>query len=309
MNVLVAGGSGFIGTHLVDALLAARHCVTVFGRGTRTLDAVPASIANAGARFRAVKGSLSDSALLAELLSDCDLVCHLASSTVPGTSNQDPAGDVESNLIGSIRLIEAMCAANVERIIYLSSGGTVYGNQEVQPIPETALPCPISSYGIVKLAIEHYLQMYQIVRGLRPLILRLSNPYGVGQHHAGVQGLINTLLRNARLGRVTRIWGDGTQMRDYIYIDDLIALMMAAVASDLQGVYNVGSGTGYSVNEVIAQVTRITDMDLPVEHALSRRFDVQKIVLDISKICGELAWLPTTDLETGLSRTWAQVQA
>lgn len=303
MNILAVGGGGFIGSHFVNAMLSAGHAVTVMGRGTRDSVSVATSVRPG---FRMVKGMLSDSALLAELLSDCDLVCHFASSTFPGTSNHDPVGDVESNLVGSIKLLQAMRSAHVQRIIYLSSGGTVYGNQSTQPISESALPHPISSYGVVKLAIEHYMLMYQVLYNLRPIILRLSNPYGVGQQHAGVQGLISTLLSNARAGKVTKIWGDGSQVRDYIYIEDVTELLITAAQSELVGIYNVGSGCGHSVQDVVEAVAATIGIEPLIEHVERRLFDVQEIVLDVSKAYRDMSWRPRTDIKAGLAKVWQQ---
>ena len=188
MKLLVIGGCGFIGSHVVDKLLTYGHSVRVFDRQ--------------GERFRASLpgvdycfGDFADRMALVEALSGVDVVYHLLSTTVPGTADLDPKTDVHDNLVGTINLLDSMERLGLVRILFLSSGGTVYGIPDTIPIPETHPLRPINSYGIVKATIEHYLQMYRRTRGLSPIIVRASNPYGPRQAHSGVQGVVSTFLR------------------------------------------------------------------------------------------------------------------
>lgn len=179
MRALVIGGSGFIGSHLVDSLLKQ-------GKKVRVFDRAPERFRGAQRGVDFVQGSFDDVAALAEALSDVDQVFHLLSTTVPSTSNLNPVADIEGNLINSVRLLELMRASDVRRIVYLSSGGTVYGIPQTDPVAESHPLRPISSYGIVKVAVENYLHLEQQLHGLHPVVLRVSNPYGPRQGHGGV---------------------------------------------------------------------------------------------------------------------------
>ncbi|RDZ27121.1 NAD-dependent epimerase/dehydratase family protein [Lysobacter silvisoli] len=302
MSVLVIGGNGFLGSSLVEGLRAA-------GAAVRVLDvsAPRADLDWAGVDYR--HGGLDDAGVLAEALAGVDRVYHLASTTVPGSSNRDPAYDVSSNLLGSLRLIQAMADNGVRRIVFFSSGGTVYGNPERLPVHEDHPLRPISSYGVVKVAIENYLLMYQRLGALDPLILRPSNPYGPRQSTSGMQGAIGAFLGKARAGEGVSIWGDGGIVRDYLYIDDLVELAVRAGASDACGIYNAGSGCGQSLNELCALVRELTGRPLPVEYLPGRDFDVSEIVLDIQAARSRFGWAPRVPLRDGIERTWQALQA
>lgn len=302
MSVLVIGGNGFLGSSLVEGLRAA-------GKAARVLDVTSAraDVDWSGVDYRI--GGVDDAQALADALAGVDCVYHLASTTVPGSSNRDPAYDVSSNLLGSLRLIRAMSEAGVRRIVFFSSGGTVYGNPERLPVDERHPLRPISSYGVVKVAIENYLLMYQRLGVLDPLILRPSNPYGPRQSTSGMQGAIGAFLGKAKAGEGVSIWGDGGIVRDYIYVDDLVDLAVRAGASDACGVYNAGSGSGQSLNELCALVRELTGRPLPVEYLPGRDFDVSEIVLDIRAAVGRFGWAPRVSLRDGIGRTWRALQA
>jgi dTDP-4-dehydrorhamnose reductase len=194
---LVVGGNGFIGSHLVDALRAAGRAVRVYDAGAPRGDTDWT-----GVDYR--QGAFADEAALGAALDGVDAVFHLVSTTVPSTSNADPRADVQGNLLGSLGLMQAMMARDVRRIVFFSSGGTVYGNPRVLPVPEDHPLEPISSYGVVKVAIERYLLMYGRLGVLDPLILRPGNPYGPRQGAAGIQGVIPAFLRRVRDGEALR---------------------------------------------------------------------------------------------------------
>lgn len=238
MTALVLGGNGFIGSHVVDCLLAAGHEVRVFDR-------IPE-------RFRAPmhnvdyrQGDFDDLPTLAEALEGVEVLFHLISTTVPSTSNLDPVHDIETNLVNSVKLFQLAVQKKVSRIVYLSSGGTVYGIPQTIPIPETHLLRPICSYGVVKVAVEHYLAMFQQLHGLEYVVLRPSNPYGERQGHFGVQGVVGTFLGKVKRNESVEVWGDGSIIRDYIYINDLARLcVLAGNSSGISGAFNAGSGLG-----------------------------------------------------------------
>lgn len=297
MRVLVIGGNGFLGTHVVDALLAAGNQVRIFDRGEEKYRAPLPAV---DYRF----GDFSDLPTLAEALEGVDVVYHLISTTVPSTSNIDPIGDIIGNQINTVRLLQLLVEKNVRRIIYFSSGGTVYGNPEIVPIPEFHPLRPICSYGVVKVAVENYLFMFQSLYGLKPLVLRVSNPYGARQGHSGVQGIIGTLLQKVLSNEPIVIWGDGSVVRDYLYVSDLANICMSALDSDVCGTFNVGSGCGTSVNNVINCVENVCERKLLVQYKEARGFDIPKVVLDISKACITFGWNPSIGLDEGVRLTW-----
>ncbi|WP_295458329.1 NAD-dependent epimerase/dehydratase family protein [uncultured Thiodictyon sp.] len=296
-RILILGGNGFIGSHLTEALAATGARVRVLDRfGSLRADPVH------GVDYR--YADFVDIAAVAESLADIDLVIHLISTTVPGTANLDPVGDIEGNLTGTVRLLQQMRDAGVSRLLFLSSGGTVYGNTRTVPIPEDHRLNPLSSYGIVKVAIEHYIAMFGALFGFRPLVLRVSNPYGPRQSHLGVQGVISTFFQRILDGDPIRIWGDGAAVRDYLYVSDLVSFIVEAVRHDLTGTFNIGSGHGASVNDILTVVSEVTGTAPVVQYLPARGFDVKNVVLDIAKARNALHWVPQVSLHTGCERYW-----
>lgn len=297
MRVLILGGNGFIGSHVVDALLAAGHQPRIYDRSNcryrPRLDGV-----------EYILGRLEDTYLLSEALTDVDVVFHGISTTVPSTSNADPIADVQSNLIGTLNLLSAMADKGIRRIIYLSSGGTVYGNTAVDFINEEHPLKPICSYGVVKVAVENYLFMHQELYGLKPIILRASNPYGERQGRSGVQGVVGTILNTISRDQPIEIWGDGSIVRDFIYVGDLALACLKAIEGNQCGIFNIGSGLGYSIREVIENAQKISKKQINTIYKPPRRFDVSRVVLDISKATSILSWRPSVTLPLGIDRTW-----
>lgn len=302
MKILVLGGSGFIGSHIVDALLERGLRVRVFDRVPERYRPTPL-----GVEF--IQGDWSDLSTLAEGLTGVDIVFHLISTTVPSTSNIDPIWDIQSNLVNTVRLLELMRASEVKRIIYLSSGGTVYGIPETNPVPESHPLRPLSSYGVVKVAIENYLRMYERLYGLKPVILRASNPYGPRQGHGGIQGVIGTFLWKIAQGEPIEIWGDGTIVRDFIYVRDLAELCATLAQGDLKGCFNVGSSRGLSINELVELIGRVTGRTFQVIRKPGRSFDVPAIVLDTRAIQRATGWQAETGILEGLAETWKWFKA
>ncbi len=293
MKILVTGGAGFIGSHVVDTVFAAGHSVRVFDRAhnpwRKPLEGVHYYL-----------GDFSDRVQLAEALQGVDVVVHLISTTVPSTSNYDPIGDISSNLVNTVQLLQLMGAMGVSRIVYFSSGGTVYGIPQQVPIPEDAPLNPICSYGVIKVAIEKYLAMFQHLYRLSPLILRPSNPFGPRQGHLGVQGVVGTFMRKIVDGDQITVWGDGMVQRDYIDVRDLARLSLAAIESKLTGTFNVGYGKGTTINEVIAAIERVTGRTANTSYIAQRQFDVPEIVLDITKAKAAFGWQPEVAFDEGL---------
>ena len=290
MKILVLGGNGFIGSHVCEHLVSRGHHVRVFARQPARYDVVAEWFV----------GDLRESAKLAEALTGVDVVVHCVSSTVPATSSADPVADIETNLVGTVVLLDLMRETGVGRLVYLSSGGTVYGNPSVSPVPESHPLNPISTYGAVKVAIEKFIGVAQHSWGLRPIIFRPSNPYGERQGHGGVQGLVTTVLHNAIRSVPTNIYGDGSSIRDYIYVRDLAALVTAGLESKVCGVFNAGSGRGHSIGQIINIVESVTGLAVPIRRLESRSFDVKEVVLDNRCACATFDWAPVTPIEEGV---------
>ena len=301
MKVLVIGGCGFIGSHVVDCLVEAGHRVRVFDRQPERFRP-PVS----GVDYRL--GNISDRMEVIDAVSGVDAVMHLASSTFPGTGDLDPRTDVIDNLVNSLGLLDVMVSVGVRRLLFMSSGGTVYGYPTVLPIPESHPLQPINSYGIVKTAIEHYVQLYSRTRGISAVVMRPSNPFGPRQGHIGVQGVIMTFLRRLAADEPVEVWGDGSVVRDYLYIRDLALLCVQALASGKEGTYNAGSGHGHSINEIIDTVAQVIGQPVDVHYKPGRHVDVPRSVLDIRQATETFGWAPRTSLADGIGLTWDWLQ-
>ena len=294
MKILVLGGNGFIGSHVVDELLGAGHTVRVFGRRHEVWRKPLPSV-------NYFLGDFSNVPMLAEALQGVDAVIHLISTTVPSTSNLDPIADIQGNLENTVRLFQVMVSVNVKRIIYLSSGGTVYGIPSRIPVPEDHPLNPICSYGVVKVAVEKYLGMFEHLHGFKPLIIRASNPFGPRQGHDGVQGVASTFIQKMLSSEKVTIWGDGTTKRDYLYVADLAKICRMAVESELTGIFNAGSGSGLTLVELARMIEQASGMKLNIEYKAGRSFDVREIVLNVDKARDLLKWEAEVTIQDGLS--------
>lgn len=301
MKALVIGGCGFIGSHVVDALLAA-------GSDVRVLDRQPERFRSAIKGVEYIFGDFSDKPLLAESLSNIDTVFHLVTTTFPSTADFDPASDVAGNLISTLNLIDLLRTCGIRRIIYLSSGGTVYGVPNTIPVPENHPLMPLGSYGIVKAAIELYLMSYARRGAIDPVIIRASNPYGPRQGHSGVQGVIATFLQRLSEKKNLEIWGDGSVVRDYFHVTDLASLCVTAAQSNITGPINAGSGVGMSIMELVTAIRRTVNRDIEVSHRPAQAVDVPQSILDITIAKATLGWSPRISIDEGLADTWAWVQ-
>lgn len=297
MKILVIGGCGFIGSHVVDKCLSEGMSVRVLDR-TAELSHAP----RPGVEY--VHGDLSDLNRMMGLLQGIDAVVHLAGTTVPSTSNLDPSADISGNLIPAVRLLEAMRVAEVRQLVFFSSGGTVYGVPGCSPVPESHPLNPICSYGIVKVAIEKYLHMEHQLHGLQYVCLRPANVYGPRQGKVGVQGVINTYLRNLADGNPIEVWGDGRIVRDYLYVKDVADLCHLALISGRTGCFNAGSGQGASIADVLGMIGTATGRSLSPVYRPGRGFDVPEIVLDVSRAKAEFGWSAQVGLCQGIEETW-----
>jgi UDP-glucose 4-epimerase len=242
------------------------------------------------------------------LLSGVEVLHHYAWSTIPASANADPSADLAANVAPTVALLEEMRQlAAPPRLVFASSGGTVYGTLHQVPVSEMHELTPITAYGASKAAIEHYLGYYRAVYGLDCLVARLANPYGAGQKLSRGQGAVTTFLSKALNGQPILIWGDGKTIRDYIHVADaaagLTALALAPRNMSGSWRFNIASGQGVSLNQIIAELERVLNRQLVVHREPGRAFDVPVSVLDINLARSELEWTPALSFAEGLTRT------
>ncbi|HMJ72308.1 MAG TPA: NAD-dependent epimerase/dehydratase family protein [Solirubrobacterales bacterium] len=306
MKALVTGGAGFIGSNLVDALLARGDSVTVvddLSTGRRTnLDGA----LTAGAELAEL--DIREATALTELATRAqpDVVFHLAAQIDVRRSLEDPAFDASINIGGTANLLEAMRAAGSRRIVFVSTGGAIYGEGEGKQLPldESAPIEPFSAYGQSKFAAEGYLALYERLYGLSGVSLRLGNVYGPRQDPLGEAGVIAIFCGRLRSGERPTVFGDGRQTRDYIYVGDVVAAALSAAESQFAGPVNIGSGTETDVLELARLLAEIGGVgDFEPELAPPRTGEVQRISLDAGRAERELGWRAETSLADGLRLT------
>lgn len=304
-KILLIGGNGFIGSHLVDLLLLS-------GYDVRVLDAMRE-------RFRlplpAVEyfiGDLTDRVLLRSALAGCDVLIHLAHNSLPLAPSQQPEQSVHCNVELFCGVLEQALHCQVPEVVFFSSGGAVYGETPVHAIREATECQPLSPYGRAKLLMEQTLASFQATRGLRYIVMRPSNPFGPRQDFRGQQGVIPIFLHRLMTGQPISIWGDGLAVKDYLYVSDLaeatLALMRAGFDNEA---YNVGSGYGTSLRSILALLEVETGRRAIVEYAAPRATDVRNNVLAIEKLKARTGWQPCVSLERGigLTRQWYEENA
>lgn len=300
MKCLILGGGGFLGSHLSEALLVQGHTVRIFDRPN--LHRFRYFLRNESVEW--VEGDFINHEHVASAVSGCDIIYHLVSTTLPRSSNENPTYDVETNVVGTLHLLEAAQENNVKKIIFVSSGGTVYGIPQEVPIKESHPTEPICSYGIVKLAIEKYMNLFHLQHGLEYCVLRLANPFGERQRIAASQGAVAVFLDKALRNEEIEIWGDGSVVRDYFYVSDAVSAMTKALQYDGSSrIFNIGSGVGQSLNEILDAIEILLGAAVKRSYLPARAFDVPVSVLDISKAAEFLNWKPQMLFAEGLART------
>ena len=298
MRALVAGGAGFIGSHLAEALIAAGHEVSVvddLSRGRRSQ--VPSA-----ARF--VQADVTED--LGGVLGEArpEIVFHEAAQIDVRRSLADPLLDTRINVLGTVNLLQACVSAGVRRVVFASSGGALYGDTAAIPTPESNPQRPASNYGAAKAAAELYGSVYSQVYGLEFVALRYANVYGPRQDPHGEAGVVAIFTERMLKGEVPTINGDGTQTRDYVYVADVIAANLAAIAAP-PGAYNVGTGTECDVNELHRRLARILGVSTPAAHGPGKPGEQLRSCLDASLAASCLGWRPSFSLDAGLEATVA----
>lgn len=301
-SYILFGGDGFIGQHLQQALAGESDQIVIIGRKKR--QELPAN-----QLFYSVDEHSLDE-IAASLSPDKQYrIIDLAYATVPNTSFNDPVKDFSENLQNVINHLEFARNIRADKFIYISSGGTVYGNATDAHIPETAPNYPLSPYGITKMACERYVNLYHVLHGLPTLILRPSNVYGPYQAPFRGQGVIATALALVNKEQPLDLFGDGSIVRDFLYVDDFCAGFKELVQYAGNGeIYNIGYGAGHSIMEVITTINEVVAAEnktLKISYKPERSFDVKRNVLDIRKLSALKGWQPATSLEEGIRKTWA----
>lgn len=303
-TILITGGAGFIGSHLADDALARGERVVVLDNlSTGRRENVPA-----GATFH--QRDLLDPGL-DQLLADerVDTVNHHAAQANVRVSIEDPVADARVNVLGGLALIAACRRAGVRRFVFASSGGTVYGTQDVFPCDEDHPKRPASPYGVAKHAFELYLESFRQTGDLEPVVLRYANVYGPRQWPKGEAGIVAILAEALLAGETPRIFGDGEQTRDYVHVDDVVAANRAAYATDRLGAYNIGTGVETSVNELYRLVARELGSTIEPRHVAAVEGELRRNALDASRIERELGVAIGTGLAEGLAKTLAWYRA
>lgn len=296
---LILGGKGFIGSHLVEALLSCGLPIRVFDRAGAENLVAP----NLRSQVEFIEGDFADAASIAAALEGCDICFHLISTTIPKASNESPVYDLQSNALSTLNLLEQARETGLKKIVFLSSGGTVYGMPRYLPIDELHPTDPLCSYGISKLTIEKYLELYRLLHGIDYAVLRVSNVYGERQRLIAAQGAAAVFLGKALNGEKITIWGDGSVARDYIYVGDLICGLMAAMNySGNEHIFNIGYGAPTTLLELIAAIESVVGKKAELEFLPARSFDVPINMLDINRAKCALGWAPEVSLKDGLSR-------
>ncbi len=302
---LLIGGTGFVGQTLAPRLARAGHKVHLIARR-------PVSVGFEGEIVLHIS-PLDNAKLLHTLLPVCRTVYYLASDSTPGTSASEPMWESELNLGPALRFLDILQRYDQVQLIFISSGGTVYGNPRSLPVGEDHPLSPLSYHGAGKIAMEAFLQAYCRQFGRKVTVLRPSNFYGPGQPYRRGFGIVRGILEHLRRNLPVEIWGDGENVRDFLYIEDFVdACIELSQKSAQMGaieVFNVGYGRGHSINELCGIVESATGKRIRREYRAGRAIDVRSIVLDYSKLRRATGWAPTTDLETGLARTWEWLKA
>jgi UDP-glucose 4-epimerase len=298
---LIFGGNGFIGSHLVEGLVHDGYKVKVFD----TFNGGVKNLEDIRDKIELIQGDFFSETDIADALHGTDYVFHFISTTNPATSVKNPVFDIQTNIIGSVKMFQTAQKAGVKKMFFPSSGGTIYGEPLSVPIKESAPAKPVNPYAISKLAIERYLEFFHHNYGMEYVILRYSNPYGERQNPLGNQGVIPIFLNQIKNNEKPTIFGDGNSVRDYIYIKDAIDATIAVVKKNPKScVFNIGDGKGTTLNELIQIMGEVTGKKITPLYIPDSRNYISKIVLDIGKIYRETGWSPTMGIYEGIRNTW-----
>ena len=305
---LILGAGGFIGRRLALALLQRGYRVRLFDRSYSA--EFTAVVECHRSHVEIVEGNLESPAVLDRAVAGTSAVFHLLTASVPTTSPLLLDVEVNVNLPNTLRIVHAMLRAGVERIIYPSSGGAVYGEGGAGEIKETTTLHPAGAYGMGKLLTEETLRYYRRTCGLKDLIVRISNGYGAREQNRISQGAVDVFLHRHFEGKPVPVWGGGAAVRDYIHIDDLIEALVLLYERDIHGMeVNVGSGAGHSLMDVIAIIARVSGRPVRIEQVEGMYSGIQRNVLDVGLLEATTGFRASTTLEAGVARAWDAISA
>lgn len=298
MKIAVTGGAGFIASHIADAYLSLGHEVVIIDNlSTGKRENIPAN-----ARF--IEMDVNDPGIPGLFMEEkFDIVNHHAAQMDVRVSVQDPTYDARINILGGINIYESALRSGVKKIIFASSGGTVYGEQEYFPADERHPTKPISPYGIAKLSNEQYLYYYAHVHGLPSVAFRYANIYGPRQNPHGEAGVIAIFAQKLLRGEQPVINGDGLQTRDYVYVGDVVAANILALQPQMIGAYNIGTGIETDVNTLFGHLRDLTQSNCEEQHAPAKQGEQLRSVLSHERIFASFGWTPKMDIVEGLSKT------
>lgn len=300
MKIVVTGGAGFIGSHLVDRLVLEGHEVAVVDN----LSTGKRKNLNRAARF--YKMDIESSGLERVFRNERpSLLVHLAAQMDVRRSVEDPIFDAQVNILGTLNLLEQAVKHGTRKVIFASSGGAIYGEQEVFPAPEAHPTRPMSPYGISKLTGEQYLAYYQRVSGIQSVSLRYSNVYGPRQDPEGEAGVVAIFARKMLAGEQPIINGNGRQTRDFVFVEDVVEANLAVMGREVEGTYNVGVGLETSINDLFRLLAELTKSGAKALHGPAKKGEQARSVIDAGRLRQQLGWEPKVSLRDGLERTVA----
>lgn len=300
MKILVTGGAGFIGSWVSEEYLKNGHEVLIIDNlSTGKKENLPD-----GADF--IECDIKDKDYIQKVFKDFqpEIVNHHASQINVRASVENPVFDAETNVVGSINVLEQSVKNSIRRFIFSSTGGAIYGEPENLPVDEKTIQSPLSPYGVSKLCVENYIKFYSRIYGLDYIILRYSNVYGERQNPHGEAGVVAIFCTNILNGKPCKIFGDGNQTRDYVHVSDVAKANLLSLKG-ASGIYNIGTSVETSVNDIIGELKKIVDADFKVINEPERAGEVMRISLENSLAYEQIGWQPGLDLENGLRKTWS----
>ncbi len=304
-NITILGAGGFIGTNLALYLLSENIHLTLIDKNAHTFEHLFTLLnTEQKKRITFLTQDFNEESIFEDIVKDQNVIYHLISTTTPATSNNDISKEFIENIIMTNNLLQACIKYNVNKVVFLSSGGTVYGLCKKIPINEFALTFPINSYGIQKITIEKLLYFYNYNYGLDYRVVRLSNPYGPYQRPNGIQGVVTTFIYKILRGEPVIIYGDGSVIRDYIYIDDAIKGIVNIVNTENNmHLYNLGTGKGYSIIDLIKIMKKTLNTNIEIQYKSKRKVDVPTNILDITRYKSIVEECKFIDLSEGITKT------